>query len=145
MTRVPRLILDVNVLLNAITTDPATIFGRLYERFRRGEVRFVSSESLLFEFGRILDYPRIQTQFRISPASSFAVARDLLLLGEYIEYVPNFDWPSLHDPKDWYLLDLLLESQANALITQDQGVIKAGKALDLPVLHPRELKAAGFI
>jgi hypothetical protein len=58
--------------------------------------------------------------------------------------VSHFDWPTLTDPKDWYLFDLLFEARTDAL-TQDRAVLKAGKVLGLPVLHPRDLRAAGLI
>ncbi len=141
----PRLILDANVLLNAITAPSSTILGRLHTRFRRGEVRVVFSEVLLTEFQSILEYPRIVERFKLGAADGFGVARDLLLLGEYVAPVPRFDWPSLSDPKGWYLLDLLFEAQADALVTQDRAVLVAGAALGLPVWHPRDLRAAKVI
>jgi putative PIN family toxin of toxin-antitoxin system len=150
---IPRVILDANVLLNAITAPANTILGRLHTRFRHNEIRVVFSEALLSEFQQILEYPHIQTRFKLGAADGFSVARDLLLLGEYVSpvpahghgaYVPRFDWPTLTDPKDWYLFDLLFEARTDAL-TQDRAVLKAGKALDLPVLHPRDLRAAGLI
>jgi putative PIN family toxin of toxin-antitoxin system len=141
----PRVILDANVLLNAITAPASTILGRLHTRFRHNEIRVVLSEALLSEFQQILKYPHIQTRFKLGAADGFAVARDLLLLGEYVSPVPRFDWPTLTDPKDWYLFDLLFEARTDALLTQDRAVLKAGKALDLPVLHPRDLRAAGLI
>ena len=49
------------------------------------------------------------------------------------------------DPKDWYLFDLLFEARTDALVTQDWAVLRAGKALGLPVLHPRDLRAVGLI
>lgn len=141
----PRLILDANVLLNAITTPASTILGQLYARFRRGEIRVLFSEGLLSEFQQILIYPRIKERFQLEAGDGFAVARDLLLLGEYVSPVPRFDWPTLTDPKDWYLLDLLFEAKADALVTQDHAVLRAGDALGLPVLHPKDLRAARLI
>jgi putative PIN family toxin of toxin-antitoxin system len=143
--QIPRVILDANVLLNAITAPTNTILGRLHTRFRHNEIRVVFSEALLSEFQQILEYPHIQTRFKLGAADGFSVARDLLLLGEYVSPVPRFDWPTLTDPKDWYLFDLLFEARTDALVTQDRAVLKAGKALDLPVLHPRDLRAAGLI
>jgi putative PIN family toxin of toxin-antitoxin system len=143
--QIPRVILDANVLLNAITAPANTILGRLHTRFRHNEIRVVFSEALLSEFQQILEYPHIQNRFKLGAADGFSVARDLLLLGEYVSPVPRFDWPTLTDPKDWYLFDLLFEARTDALVTQDRAVLKAGKALDLPVLHPRDLRAAGLI
>jgi putative PIN family toxin of toxin-antitoxin system len=142
---ISRVILDANVLLNAITAPASTILGHLHTRFRHNEIRVVFSEALLSEFQQILEYPHIQTRFKLGAADGFSVARDLLLLGEYVSPVPRFDWPTLTDPKDWYLFDLLFEARTDALVTQDRAVLKASKVLGLPVLHPRDLRAAGLI
>jgi putative PIN family toxin of toxin-antitoxin system len=141
----PRLILDANVLLNVITTPASTILGQLNTRFRHGEIRLLFSEALLTEFQQMLMYSRIKERFKLGAGDGFAIAKDLLLLGEYVSPVPRFDWPTLTDPKDWYLLDLLFESRADALVTQDHAVLRAGQALSLPVLHPKDLRAAKLI
>jgi predicted nucleic acid-binding protein len=65
--QIPRLILDANVLLNAITAPANTILGRLHTRFRHNEIRVVFSEALLSEFQQILEYPHIQTRFKLGP------------------------------------------------------------------------------
>lgn len=139
LERVPRLVVDVNAILNGVTGRPDSILRRLYLRFRGGEVRFVASAALLEELGRVVGYPKVQA-LGVTPPIAFAVAADLLLLGEYVERVPEYDWPSLSDRYDWYLLDLLFESAADALVTQDAAVLEAAKALGMPALHPKELK-----
>lgn len=53
--------------------------------------------------------------------------------------VAHYEWPSLSDIKDWYLLDLLFDSGADALVTEDKQILKAGRFLKLEVLRPDEL------
>jgi predicted nucleic acid-binding protein len=60
-------------------------------------------------------------------------ARNLYELGEPVYNIPMLDWPSLSDQKDWYLLDLLLKSNADGLITRDKRILEAGKHLGMPV------------
>ena len=45
--QIPRVILDANVLLNAITAPASTILGRLHTRFRHNGICVVFSEALL--------------------------------------------------------------------------------------------------
>lgn len=136
--RVRRVVPDANVLLGGIVGKEGGFTRRLYLSFRRGDCAFVVSAELLSEIERILSYPKVIT-LGVTPALAFATAVDLLHLGEYWPNVVRYDWPSVTDPKDWYLLDLLFASGADALITQDVGLLRAGAALQLPVLHLREL------
>lgn len=101
------------------------------------------SAELLSEIERILSYPKV-IALGVTPALAFSTAVDLLHLGEYWPNVARYDWPSVSDPKDWYLFDLLFTSGADALITQDRGILRAGMALQLPVLHPGELSRLGL-
>jgi predicted nucleic acid-binding protein len=130
----PRLIADVNTLLAGVVGKPGSIAERLYRSFRRGQVRLVFDGTYLAELERVLDYEPIQ-QLGITRGLAFGMARDLLLLGEYYAQVPRYDWPSLPDPRDWYLLDLLFESSADGLVTQDKVLIAAGQKLEMPVFH----------
>jgi predicted nucleic acid-binding protein len=141
---IPRIIPDANVFLNGITGRPNTLNRRLYQNFRRGLNRFVFSESWLTEFERILEYPDV-IALGLTPSLVAKVTHDLWLLGEYVNLVPLYDWPGVGDRKDWFLFDLLLESNADALVTQDRRLLEAGKKLKLPVFNPSELPALGLI
>jgi putative PIN family toxin of toxin-antitoxin system len=141
---VPRLIIDINVLLNGIGGNDNSINRRLYDAFLRAEIRLVFSEEWLLEFERVLAYPAM-TRLGIGSSTVARTMRELFLLGEFIAPVPQLDWDSLRDKKDWYLLDLLFFTTPNALITQDKKVLTAGIALGLPVVHPRDLVQLGFL
>ena len=116
-----------------------SIEQELYQAFKRNECEFISSEELIEELRRVLTYEAILA-LGVTPAIAVTVVYHLLHLGSYYDEVETFDWPSLSDKKDWYLLDLLFASNADALITRDKAVLKAGKSLNLPVIHPEELR-----
>ena len=133
-----RLILDTQCLLSAVSAasrGQETPLAQLWRGFRRREVLLVFSETSLLEVQRVLDYAGV-ARLGITSGTAFAAARDLLRLGEYHAAVPAYEWPSLSDPKDWFLLDLLFHSGADALLTRDRQVLKAGAALGLPVRAP---------
>ena len=141
---ITRLIIDINVLLNGIGNNDTSINRRLYNAFLRAEIRLVFSEEWLLEFERVLDYP-VMIRLGISRGTAARTMRELLLLGEFVSPLPQLDWDSLRDKKDWHLLDLLFFATPDALITQDKKVLTAGDALKLPVIHPRNLLKLGFL
>lgn len=133
-----RLVLDTQCLLSAISSyhqNRATPLSSIWADFRRREVILVFSEDSLAEAQRVLDYASIE-RLNITSGQAFAAGSQLLLLGEYHAPVPTYSWPSLTDQKDWFLLDLLYHSGADALITRDKRVLQAGVALGLPVRKP---------
>ena len=134
----PRFILDINVLIAAMIGKETSIEKRLYQSSRRRECIFVTSEELFDELQRVVDYPNIIKR-GVTPAVAAGMVFNLLHLGEYHSTVKKLEWPSLTDKKDWYLLDLLYSSQSDALFTRDKAVLKAGKALAMPIFHPEEL------
>ncbi|WP_102125539.1 PIN domain-containing protein [Deinococcus planocerae] len=136
-----RLILDTQCLLSAVAAyaqGRETTLARVWYEFRTRETQLVFGEELLLEVGRVLDYPSV-ARLGISSGTAFAAAANLLLLGEYHAPVPRNAWPSLSDPNDWHLLDLLYSAQADALVTRDARVLAAGKALKMPVKTPEAL------
>ena len=114
------------------------LLHQLYLSFRRGDCTFVLCADHLVELERVLTYPKVLA-LGMAPSLAFATAVDLLHLGEYWPTVPRYDWPSVNDLKDWYLFDLLFEARADALVTQDRGLLSAGEALGLPVMAPHSL------
>ena len=140
----PRVIPDVNVLLNGITGKPGSLNRRLYEGFTHGLVQFVISEPWLEEFERVLNYPQV-INLGITPSLVAKTMRELLLLADYVAPVPRFDWTGLGDLKDWYLLDLLWESGCDGLITQDSKVHRYGQKYGLPIYKPGELVKMGIL
>lgn len=128
-----RVIPDVNILIRALVGRGLPAL--LYDHFLRGELRFVISADLMSEVYHVLGYPRVITLGAgITPSIGFGLAFNLMVLSEYHPLVTRLSWPTLRDPKDWYLLDLLWESNADVLLTADKTLLEAGDQLDLPVL-----------
>lgn len=135
-----RLILDTQCLLSAIRghgKGEQTILATIWRGHLTAEIRLLHSEASLDEIARVLDYESIKPM-KITPSMAFSAAVSLLLLGEYVAPVPRLSWPSLSDPDDWYLLDLLYHSNADALLSRDTQVLKAGRHLSLPIFSPAE-------
>ncbi len=134
----PRIIPDVNVILNGAVGKPNSVNRRVYEAFQRGLMKFIVSENWLLEFERVVGYEKVQA-FGITPPVVAKTMREILLLGEYIAPVPRLDHTDMSDKKDWYLLDLLVEANADALITQDSKLLAYGRKYDLLIFHPKDM------
>jgi len=59
--------------------------------------------------------------------------------------VKRLEWPTLRDPKDWYLLDLLAATSADALLTLDRKLLEAGEALSLNVMTLEDFRKGGYL
>ncbi|MCD0168149.1 hypothetical protein [Deinococcus sp. 23YEL01] len=53
--------------------------------------------------------------------------------------------PSCPDPKDWYLLDLLITSEADAIVSKDAHLGQMRTKLGVPVYEPKELIRLGLL
>jgi putative PIN family toxin of toxin-antitoxin system len=135
---VPRLVVDVNVIIGSLIGSPRGLAAQLHLHMRQQQVRYVISHALLDEIARVCGYRAIMAR-QMTPSVAFQLAIHLFDLSEIVLPVPALDWPSLSDRKDWYLLDLLYESAADALVTQDKTLLKAAQSLGMPTLLLEEL------
>lgn len=132
-----RLIPDINVLLSGLTSTRGPS-RELYLAARRFEVQFVLAEEHLEELARVLTYPAVlRLGSGITPADAFALAVDLHRMTEIAHLTTHHDWPSCPDPKVWYLLDLLVQAQADAVVSKDRHLLNAGRHLGLPIVEPK--------
>lgn len=145
MLDAPRVIRDVNVLLSG-ATSPRGPARELFLAARRFDVVFVLGEEHFVELRRVLTYQHgLSLGGGLTAAEAFGLAYDLLQVAEVVRRVQSFDWPSCPDSKDWYLLDLLMASEADALVTKDKHLLRLHDKLGLPVHEPRDLVRLGMI
>lgn len=145
MPDAPRVIPDVNVLLSG-ATSPRGPARELFLAAKRFDVVFVLGEEHFVELRRVLTYQNVLSLGGgLTAAEAFGLAYDLLQVAEVVRRVRSFDWPSCPDPKDWYLLDLLMASEAEALVTKDKHLLRLHDKLGLPVYEPKELVALGIL
>ena len=132
-----RLIPDVNVLLSALHSTGGSAHA-LFQAARRFEIVFVLCEEHFLELRRVLTYKRVLNLLaeRMDPSVAFRLATELHRMAEYHERLEHYDWPSCRDPKDWYLLDLLVTAQADGIITRDKVLLETGEKLELPIHDP---------
>lgn len=141
-----RVIPDINVLLSGLTSRRGPSFD-LYQAARRFEVVFVLSETHFTELAEVLTSDVVLRLGAgvITPSFAFRAATQLHRIGELHEGVEQLDWPSCPDPKDWYLLDLFVAAQPDALVTKDKHLLRLHDELNMAVYEPRELVRRGLI
>ncbi|WP_102126041.1 putative toxin-antitoxin system toxin component, PIN family [Deinococcus planocerae] len=145
MPDAPRVIPDVNVILSG-ATSPRGPARDLLLAAKRFDVVFVLGEEHFVELRRVLTYQNVLSLGGgLTAAEAFGLAYDLLQVAEVVQRVQSFDWPSCPDPKDWYLLNLLMTSEAEALVTKDKHLLRMHDKLGLPVYEPKELVRLGVI
>lgn len=140
-----RLIPDINVLLSGVTSErgPAR---ELYLAAGRFDVIFVLCPEHFTELRRVLAYPQVLTLGQgITPADAFGLAIELVTMGEMFQRpLRQFDWPSCPDPKDWYLLNLLMTADADGIVTKDKHLLHLHNTLNLPIHTPKQLVQMGI-
>ena len=141
-----RLVVDIQVLLSGVTSSKGPSFD-LWQAARRFDVVLVLCEGHFLELARVLTYPQVLAlgNGALTPSVSFQFAAQLFHVGEYYAHVPSTAWPSCPDPKDWYLLDLLMLSKADGLISKDEHLLGLAGRLGLPMMAPKELVRLGLI
>lgn len=145
MSEVPRLIPDINVLLSGLSSTKGPSFD-LYRAAQRFEVMLVLSEQHFTELRQVLTYPAVLALGGgITPSDAFGLAVELYRVAEVVVHLEHYDWPSCPDSKDWYLLDLLMTSDADGIVSKDKHLLRLSNKLGIPVFEPRELVKLGII
>jgi uncharacterized protein len=141
-----RLIPDIQVLLSGLTSRVGPSF-ELCQAARRFDVLFVLSELHFVELAEVLTYPAVLRlgEGIVTPSFAFRAATELHRIGEYHSSVVRLDWPSCPDPKDWYLLDLLVATNADGIVSKDKHLLRLRDRLRLPIFEPKELIQMGLI
>lgn len=111
--------------------------ARVLDAVATGEVQLAISDEQLSELVRVMGYEDVEAGIG-RPVRAFEVALDLGSMG--IMYHPRrLDWPSLSDPRDGWIFDLVHESGADYIVTFDKPVLRAAEKLGFEAVNPGEL------
>jgi len=99
-----------------------------------GEVRLAVSDAFLAETTRVLREPRIESRIG-SAGRAFEVALDLALMGKF-HRPRRHDWPSVPDPRDYWMLDLAFAAEADFIVTWDSHLLDHEIPLPVEVVTP---------
>jgi putative PIN family toxin of toxin-antitoxin system len=127
-------VLDTMVIIGGMIGSKTGADYKVVKAASTGVFRLATSDAFFREVSRVLTY-QVITDKLSQPVRIFEVTLALGMMGQ-IYYPQRFDWPTLRDMKDWWLLDLAYEAGADYLVTRDKKVLTAGRQLGFEVLTP---------
>lgn len=116
-----RVVLDTNVLVSGLAY-PRGVPGRILAEWRRGSIDVVLSRWILDEMVRVL--PRL-SRVQLSGNEIRDLAESFLFLVELVDASGTHE-PHLRDPDDQPVLQTLIASKADYLITGDKDLLVLG-------------------
>ncbi len=133
----PLIVVDTTVFVNAATSRPGSLAERVVEAIQTGDVRLAVSDDALDELRAIMYRPSVEPYVR-RPGWAFEIGLVLGFMGRH--YRPRvYDWPSLRDRKDWWILDLAFASGADFIVTWDGDLQELDPSLGFEIIQPPEL------
>jgi putative PIN family toxin of toxin-antitoxin system len=133
---VPRAVLDPNVLVSALI-NPAGLPGRLWKEQRAGMFEMIVSVRLLAELESVLRRGKFHRSFTVDEAEwHLGRVRATAVVLADLE-TSNALRPS--GPEDQYLINLLISSGADALVTGDRALLDLRDVVR--VMSPAEFMA----
>ena len=133
----PLVVLDTMVVVAGVIGSPEGASAVVIREVATGGVRLAISDDYLRELVRVIGYPTVEHQIG-RPVRAFEVALDLGTMG-FMHHPRRYDWPSLRDPGDSWILDLAYEASVDYVVTGDDAVIEAAAELGFEVATPPEL------
>lgn len=128
------IVLDTMVVVGGVIGRTSGADAQMLHLIETGGVRLASSDAWLRELQDVLTRPVILE--RVSdPNRLVRAALTVGVMGAL--YRPRrFDWPSLTDQKDWWMLDLAFEAGADVIVTRDKKVLRAAAKLGFQAMTP---------
>lgn len=130
----PLIVLDTGVVVRALTGRPDSVSSEVVRAVQTGEVRLAVSGAFLIETTRVLREPRVESRIG-SAGRAFEVALDLAFMGRH-HRPQRYDWPSVPDPNDYWMLDLALAAEADFIVTWDQHLLDHEIPLPVAIATP---------
>ncbi len=108
----PLIVLDTSVVVSALVGPPGSPHDRLIDKVASGDVLLALSDDFLRELSRVMGNLRS---------------------------TPRNDWPSIRDPKDGWMLDLVWNVYADCIVSRDPHLTRATMPFPVEVLEPHQL------
>ena len=116
-----RVVIDTNVILSGLMY-PDSIPGRIVDAWREGRFDIVTSVEQLAEIGRTLAYPKIRKVLGWDDERIGQFLRQMFLRTEVVRLVDRAA-AGLRDPDDAPILQTLLQSGAEVLVSGDRDLL----------------------
>lgn len=118
-----KVVLDTNVWISGILL-PKSIPGRILASWQQSLFSVVTSNPILDEIEKVLNYPKIQKRLLVSQDEIIEYITYIRFLTEVIELNPTVNIINeLRDLNDTAILETLLISEAHYLVSGDQDLL----------------------
>lgn len=131
-----RIVLDTNIIASRYVTPRGRV-ARIVDLREQGAFELVTSEVILGEYARVLNYPRLRPIHRLTDAQLAEIDEGFRELTELIE--PD-ESPAVvkEDPDDDHFLACAGSGEADCLVTGDPHLLKLGSYQEIPILSPAD-------
>jgi putative PIN family toxin of toxin-antitoxin system len=130
MTRVPRVVIDTNLVLSAMIFAQGRA-AALRQAWHSGQCEPLVSKATADELIRVLTYPK----FKLATADQHELLADYLPYCRTIAIPPKPPrTPACRDPFDVPFLQLAMVGKANFLVTGDQDLLSIETSFTCPIV-----------
>jgi len=137
-----RVVLDTNIVVSRFLTPHGRV-ARIVDLWEQGALDLLTSEVILREYVRVLNYPRLRSVHRLTDAQLAEIDEAFREFTELIE--PN-ETPAVvvDDPDDDHFLACAASGGADCLVTGDPHLLKLGSFSGIPILSPTDFLTRFF-
>lgn len=130
----PRVVLDTNVIVSGIGWGgaPAAILDAVGD----GQLVLVTSEPLLAELRRVLEYPKLAKVIQAGAQLADLVAASGVVV------TPTRTLTVVSDDDDNRVLEAAIEGAADYIVSGDTDLLDLGSFRSIPILTPADFAAA---
>lgn len=136
MKRVPRVVIDTNVLVSALLFGGGTP-GEVRALWQRRAIAPLVSTATAQELLRVLAYPK----FDLSPREREELLADYLPYARAVRVPEKTALIRCRDPFDTPFLQLAVAGKADALVSGDKDLLALACSFVVPILAPAEFIA----
>ena len=134
-----RIVVDSNVVISSILS-PAGPPAKVLAAVRRGIAELVVSRPILREYARALAYPRLVSRHGLTEEAQAAESRLLAQLAVEVN-PPSVPRVVPEDPDDDIFIATAMEGRADYLVTGDQPLLRAARAMGITAVSPGDFLA----
>jgi uncharacterized protein len=133
----PRLVVDTNVFVSGLISESGSP-GRILQGIRDKHLIHLVSDSIVEEYLRVLNYPRIRKFKQITDAFTTDIAAYLVYQAQRIEIVSNIALSQ--DPDNNVFLETAVDGRADLLVvTGDKADLLSPRAVEgIPIVSASE-------
>jgi putative PIN family toxin of toxin-antitoxin system len=131
-----RVVLDTNIIVSRYLTPHGRV-ARIVDLWEQGALDLLTSEVILREYVRVLNYPRLRPVHRLADAQLVEIEESFR---EFTELVEPVETPAVveDDPDDDHFLACADSGGADCLVTGDPHLLKLGSYKGISILSPAD-------